>query len=138
MKPTEFIARVVSLFDFDLGESIVNLKARSMHDAHLFIRQSGEEISKKIDGYTFVLEAKSVLGNQIVRAGMSPPEIPRPIGQSKLGIRASVCFTLQDYEFLQGADPDNIYERYQLPLKYKHDETEMIDMLVYLKLKTSI
>jgi hypothetical protein len=141
MKPREFVARVIELFDINVDPIAVN-SPDSLGMAYLQILQaSGDDgdIRTKRDGFVFVLETGESCGHYIIRACMFPGNNlkVKTTGKPQSGIFASVCYTVQNFEtFGKHESSINIYENYQLPWKYEDQQTEMLDMLAYLTLKT--
>ena len=139
MKPREFVARVIELFDINIDPLAVT-SPDSLGMAYLqILKASGDDgdIRMKRDGFVFVLETGESCGHYIIRACMFPGNNlkVKTTGKPPSGILASICYTIQNFETF-GRQTDNIYENYQLPWKYEDQQTEMLDMLAYLTLKT--
>lgn len=152
MRPREFIARVIDLFEFDLGPNWTKARPDDLLTAHLQIVAADKtpgfsDMRKIVNSYLFVLEAAAELGLCIIRASMIPSpfqtENSRPLNQPLIeGLRATICFIADDMPVANfppddGENANHMFETWHFPPKFDERLDELIEMVTYLILKTN-
>ena len=132
MKPKEFVARVIDLFEFNMGDGWNDVQPKNFVGASLCISMGLVDKSRTINGYTFVLESQDCLGHTVIRATMLN-------GVDKL--RGSICFTYQEYDTYPTMDDvplhEHIHEAWDVCRPLRDKPEEIASMLTFLTLKTS-
>lgn len=133
MRPKEFVARVIDLFEFDLGEGggWQALRPSNFSAAALCINMNNEANEREVSGYGFKLEAQECLGHTVVRATMTA------VGMTMHG---SICFTYHEYDTMPPNDDvplhEHIHESWDLSRDLRERPEDIASMLTFLTLKT--
>lgn len=135
MRPKEFVARVLDLFEFDMG-GFGDIRPKTFSAAALAIGMgdSGGPDAvhvREIAGYKFHLETQGALGHTVIRATMIMEDCI---------LGGAICFTFQDYDTMPARDDvpihEHIFESWQVPSHLKERTDDIMSMLTFLTLKT--
>lgn len=135
MRPKEFVARVIDLFDFDLGPGTGwdDIRPSNFIAAGLCINMGLQSNLREVNSYMFQLECDECLGHTVIRATMMAK------GDR---LRGSICFTVQDYDTMGTLSDDvplheHIHEAWDVSQGLRDRPDEIASMLTMLTLKTN-
>lgn len=135
MRPKEFVARVIDLFEFDMagGGDWSSVRPVSFSGAALCIKMASTNSAREIGGYRFLLESEQLLGHTVIRATM--------VGENNCVLGGAICFTFQDYDTMpldeNTPEHEHIFESWQVPSTLRDRVDDIVSMITYLTLKTN-
>ena len=125
MRPKEFISRALSLIEFDPWP-----EPDSFNSAAMALALREPRCAVEVNGYTFHFQSKMCLGHVIMLVEVNDDR--------EFLVGGSICFTFQQFDF--GDEPpveDNMYESWRLPEKHTERIDRIMEVLVFLTLKTN-